>query len=89
MTKFSVDAEQLWVWQYETEDGSHDLFMDINEEIRIRVIDEEFVDLTPEGPAPPTLDGEAKSLEIKKAPYTITVSTSGVFYKLSSLRFWF
>ncbi|XP_002163071.3 DNA-directed RNA polymerase III subunit RPC8 isoform X1 [Hydra vulgaris] len=71
-----VDAEQLWVWQYETEEGSHDLYMDINEEIRIRVIDEEFLDLTPEGPAPPTIEGETKSLETKKLPYTITASIS-------------
>ena len=28
------ETEQLWVWQYETEDGKHDLFMDVGEEIR-------------------------------------------------------
>lgn len=76
---FSVEAEQLWVWEYETEDGTHDLFMDINEEIRFRVIDEEFIDLTPEGPAPPTnTEGESSApsavVETKKSPYTITVS---------------
>ena len=71
----SVESEQLWVWEYEAEDGKHDLFMDVNEEIRFRVIDEEFIDLTPEGPAPPPVDGEAPmSLEPKKAPYTISVS---------------
>ena len=70
----SVDAEQLWVWEYVTEDGNHDLFMDINEEIRFRVIDEEFVDLTPEGPTPPkNPDGETTSMETKKSPYTISV----------------
>ena len=31
---FSDEGEQLWVWQYETEDGKHDLFMDVGEEIR-------------------------------------------------------
>ena len=30
----SDEGEQLWVWQYETEDGKHDLFMDVGEEIR-------------------------------------------------------
>ena len=73
----SVDTEQLWVWEYETEDGHHDLFMDINEEIRFRIIDEEFVDLTPEGPAPPPVaDGEPAPppIENKRSPYTISVS---------------
>lgn len=28
------DKEQLWAWEYETDDGKHDLFMDIGEEIR-------------------------------------------------------
>lgn len=73
-----VDAEQLWVWEYETEEGTHDLFMDINEDIRFRVIDEEFADLTPEGPAPPTKpDGDPALLtETKKSPYLISASIS-------------
>jgi len=74
-----VDAEQLWVWEYETDEGSHDLFMDINEEIRFRVIDEEFEDLTPEGPAAPSgkADGESTVLaEAKRSPYTISGSVS-------------
>jgi len=73
-----VDAEQLWVWEYQTEEGTHDLFMDINEEIRFRVIDEEFEDLTPEGPAPPKVDGEGAvvTVETRKSPYTISASVS-------------
>jgi len=73
-----VDAEQLWVWEYQTEEGTHDLFMDINEEIRFRVIDEEFEDLTPEGPAPPKVDGEGTvvTVETRKSPYTISASVS-------------
>jgi len=72
-----VDAEQLWVWEYNTDEGTHDLFMDINEEIRFRVIDEEFEDLTPEGPAPPRVDGEAPvTVETRKSPYTISASVS-------------
>lgn len=39
--------EQLWVWEYESEDGKHDMFMDIDEEIRFRVIEEIFVDTSP------------------------------------------
>ena len=31
---FSDESEQLWLWEYETEDGKHDLFMDVGEQIR-------------------------------------------------------
>ena len=31
---WSDAQEQLWVWQYETDEGPHDLFMDVGEEIR-------------------------------------------------------
>ena len=48
--------------------------MDINEEIRFKIADETFVDLTPTGPEAGT---EQKKLEgdqeQKKSPYTITV----------------
>jgi DNA-directed RNA polymerase III subunit RPC8 len=29
-----IEAEQTWAWQYETDDETHDLVMDIGEEIR-------------------------------------------------------
>ena len=48
--------------------------MDINEEIRFRVVDEVFTDLSPAGPE---MSGEKKSTddtENKRSPYTITVS---------------
>ncbi|KAJ8319107.1 hypothetical protein KUTeg_004198, partial [Tegillarca granosa] len=32
-SRFSDDKEQLWLWEYETDDGKHDLHMDIGEEI--------------------------------------------------------
>ena len=44
---FSDKEEQLWVWEYEAEDGTHDMYMDIDEEIRFRVIKETFVDTSP------------------------------------------
>ena len=69
---YSDEDEQLWVWEYTTEDGGHDLFMDINEEIRFRVVDEMFTDLSPAGPE---MSGEKKDeTENKRSPYTITVS---------------
>ena len=48
--------------------------MDINEEIRFRVVDEVFTDLSPAGPE---MSGEKKSTddtENKRSPYSITVS---------------
>ena len=52
----SDHKEQLWVWEYQTEEGSHDLFMDIGEEIRFRVVEEQFVDTVP-------TDGGYRSLQ--------------------------
>lgn len=47
------EAEQAWVWEYPVEDGEqdkHDLFMDVGEPIKFRVIGEEFVESEPTGP---------------------------------------
>ena len=43
----SDQKEQLWVWEYEVEDDKHDMFMDIDELIRFRVVQEIFVDTSP------------------------------------------
>ncbi len=43
----SDPKEQLWVWEYEREGEKHDMFMDIDEEIRFRVVEEVFVDTSP------------------------------------------
>lgn len=48
--------------------------MDINEEIRFRVVDELFTDLSPAGPE---MTGDMKNtdeVDSKRSPYTITVS---------------
>ncbi|XP_076006301.1 DNA-directed RNA polymerase III subunit RPC8 [Genypterus blacodes] len=75
------EAEQVWLWEYETDEGAHDLYMDQGEEIRFRVTDEVFVDTSPTGPAaaaqpdappqpgqptPPPVEEEKK-----EAPYTL------------------
>uniref|UniRef100_UPI00358E2D35 DNA-directed RNA polymerase III subunit RPC8 isoform X1 n=1 Tax=Myxine glutinosa TaxID=7769 RepID=UPI00358E2D35 len=86
------ETEQVWAWEYETDDGTHDLFMDIGEDIRFRVIDETFVDTTPTGPsnavepASPSGSGTVtvsgtesavqEELQKKQAPYTLTGSIS-------------
>ena len=64
------DSEQVWVWEYATNEGTHDLFMDINEPIRFRVVDEVFVDTTPQSKA-----GEAKSKE-SCTPYFLKAQVS-------------
>ncbi|XP_074648412.1 DNA-directed RNA polymerase III subunit RPC8-like isoform X2 [Tubulanus polymorphus] len=69
------ENEQLWVWEYETEDGKHDLFMDVGEELRFRVVDEMFVDITPTGPEGST-EAESYDSEMKKPPYSIVGSIS-------------
>lgn len=74
MNSYSDEDEQLWVWEYQTDDGSsHDLFMDVNEEIRFRVIDEEFLDLTPTGPVSAANIEPSEPADQKKPPYSILV----------------
>ena len=35
------------MWQYESEGEPHDMFMDLEEEVRFRVVQETFVDTIP------------------------------------------
>ncbi|CAJ1075838.1 DNA-directed RNA polymerase III subunit RPC8 isoform X2 [Xyrichtys novacula] len=76
------EAEQVWLWEYETDEGAHDLYMDQGEEIRFRVADEVFIDTSPTGPAAAATDTPAQpgqstapppedSGEKKEAPYTL------------------
>lgn len=69
----SDDAEQVWVWEYETEEGAHDLYMDTGEEIRFRVVDESFVDTSPSGPSSAEAASSSEELPKKEAPYTLVV----------------
>uniref|UniRef100_A0ABI8AG19 DNA-directed RNA polymerase subunit n=1 Tax=Felis catus TaxID=9685 RepID=A0ABI8AG19_FELCA len=68
------EAEQVWVWEYETEEGAHDLYMDTGEEIRFRVVDESFVDTSPTGPSSAEATSSSEELPKKEAPYTLVVS---------------
>ncbi|XP_009077345.1 PREDICTED: DNA-directed RNA polymerase III subunit RPC8 isoform X2 [Acanthisitta chloris] len=72
------EAEQVWVWEYETEEGAHDLYMDIGEEIRFRVMDETFVDTSPTGPssAEASTSNATEEVQKKEAPYTLVGSIS-------------
>ncbi|KAF7686432.1 hypothetical protein HF521_015794 [Silurus meridionalis] len=79
------EAEQVWVWEYETDEGAHDLYMDQGEEIRFRVVDEFFLDTSPTGPskepeAPVQPAGTATAADDatqkKESPYTLVASIS-------------
>lgn len=77
----SDDAEQVWVWEYETEEGAHDLYMDTGEEIRFRVVDESFVDTSPTGPSSAEAASTSEELPKKEAPYTLVVRCPDVLLK--------
>ncbi|XP_069855738.1 DNA-directed RNA polymerase III subunit RPC8 isoform X3 [Dipodomys merriami] len=72
----SDEAEQVWVWEYETEEGAHDLYMDTGEEIRFRVVDESFVDTSPTGPSSAEATSSSEEPPKKEAPYTLVGSIS-------------
>lgn len=85
----SDEAEQVWVWEYETEEGAHDLYMDIGEEIRFRVVDETFVDTSPTGPssAEASTSNATEEVQKKEAPYTLVVIMCIICTALWMLRF--
>lgn len=76
------EAEQAWIWEYPLPDGQkHDLYMDVGEIIKIRVIDEEFVECEPNGP--PSNENQPstsqQTTENSRPPYRIIVSLSQQF----------
>lgn len=83
----SDEKEQLWVWEYETEDGKHDLFMEVGETIRFKVKEELFTDTLPAGPSSlnvntPSTGTHQETVEVaqRRIPYLIrgTVNESGL-----------
>ena len=72
------ESDQVWVWEYPTEDGDHhDLFMDPGEELRFRVTSESFVDTSPSAP---DVNKTAVTEEESKIPYQIqaTINEPGL-----------
>jgi len=66
----SDSKEQVWVWQY----NGHQLYMDVDEEIRFRVQEEIFVDTMPTtSPDSGAALAAKPSAEQRHAPYTIHV----------------
>lgn len=76
------EAEQAWVWEYPLEDGGHhDLFMDLNNQIKFKVTGELFEESSPIGP--PMVDDSSSSANSNaepKVPYKITgaINESGL-----------
>lgn len=73
------------MWEYETDEGAHDLYMDQGEDIRFRVTDEVFLDTSPTGPSAaatdtPAAPGAEEGGQKKEAPYTLlgTISEPGL-----------
>lgn len=58
--------EQVWTW---VNDGD-EYFYDKNEWVRVRVEDEQWIDISP---SPPSERGDESTAE-RKSPYSITVS---------------
>jgi DNA-directed RNA polymerase III subunit RPC8 len=71
------EREQLFIWQYDTGDSVHDLYLDIGELVRFKVVGETFVDTTPNGP-PKRMDAvgvsQSGTKEDARCPYSITGS---------------
>ncbi|XP_076062861.1 RNA polymerase III subunit H [Oratosquilla oratoria] len=66
------ETEQLWVWDYQTEEETHHLFMDIGEKVVFKVIAEEFTDTTPSGPdVGESSTSNSSSTSERKLPYII------------------
>lgn len=66
------ETDQTWTWNYEDDGQTHTLALEIGEQLRFRVQKEQFVDVSPHGPAnQPIVPSE---LEKKEVPYTIVGS---------------
>lgn len=69
------DDEQLWVWQYDNEDGANDMIIDIGQDIRFKVIEEKFIDISPK-----VSQSGSEAQQSSNSPYTIygSISESGL-----------
>ncbi|GLG95570.1 hypothetical protein R5R35_013293 [Gryllus longicercus] len=70
------EDEKVWIWEYESKDGKHDLFMDPGEPIRFRVTGNKFVETIPCDSKPEEQESSETTEKEKIAPYTITASIS-------------
>uniref|UniRef100_A0A915KEP7 DNA-directed RNA polymerase III subunit RPC8 n=1 Tax=Romanomermis culicivorax TaxID=13658 RepID=A0A915KEP7_ROMCU len=86
------DTEQIWVWDYQTDDGTAELFMEPGSEVRFKVVEEKFSETRPiDGSAPPdvaqpVLEDVVDDNSYKKIPYQIIGSMSEA--GLGCLQWW-
>jgi hypothetical protein len=70
------EKEQRWVWEVEAEEGKNELAMDVDDDIRFRVVSETFTDTSPTGPVG-TAGGQAAEGDVedggKRCPYLLMV----------------
>lgn len=67
------EQEQAWVWEYQVDESTeqkHDLFLDIDDTIKFRVIDEEFLESEPTGPQESSSNSASKT-DFRSPPYKI------------------
>ncbi|KAK7075729.1 DNA-directed RNA polymerase III subunit RPC8 [Halocaridina rubra] len=74
------ETDRTWVWDYQTEDETHHLYMDIGEKIRFKIIAEQFADTTPAGPELTEGIDTASERKDGKKPYMIygTINDQGL-----------
>lgn len=77
------EKEQRWVWEVEAEEGKNELAMDVDDDIRFRVVSETFTDTSPTGPVG-TAGGQAAEGDVedggKRCPYLLmgSINESGL-----------
>eukprot|EP00048_Salpingoeca_helianthica_P002609 m.58812 g.58812 ORF g.58812 m.58812 type:complete len:199 (-) comp12206_c0_seq1:37-633(-) len=68
-TRFDA-KDSVWFWQT----GESEAFLDLQQEIRFRVVEDLFVDITPHEAPPSTVAVAAEEETRKRSPYTIVGS---------------
>lgn len=73
------EIEQTWTWNFQDEDQTHAMVLEVGEQLRFRVHKEIFVDVSPHGPTNPTTAQIIPSVK-QEVPYTIigSISESGL-----------
>ncbi|XP_065212098.1 DNA-directed RNA polymerase III subunit RPC8 [Planococcus citri] len=60
------EEEQAWIWEYENLGQKHNLYMDVGEKIKFRIMNELFMETSPE-----VKTNEVKSVPENKTPYLL------------------
>lgn len=70
---YSVEKEQLWVWEYVDEETQqkHDMMMEVGEAIRFKIKAETFKDTSPAGPSRPETVTDDRN---KKIAYSLSAT---------------